>query len=261
MNSSCKILSHTRLTEDILRMTLDAEPITRDCSPGQFLHLRVSPHIDPLLRRPFSIHRADSRRGTVEILYRVIGRGTDFMSRMTPGESIDAMGPLGKGFRLDGDFSDAVVVAGGMGSAPVFYLIDALLAMGKSVTFLWGARTEGEFFQVPELGERGVDVRLATDDGSEGHCGLVTDLLEGFLEENENPSSRTGFVCGPEAMLACVQDIAEDTGFPWQVSLEEGMACGVGVCQGCAVKMRSGIFRMVCSDGPVFDLGEVVFDD
>lgn len=261
MNRTCKILSNTSLTGDILRMTLGAETIAGECCPGQFVHLRVTSSIDPLLRRPFSIHRADPDAGVFEVLYRVIGRGTELMSRMKPEETIDAMGPLGNGFLLGGGFSEAVVVAGGMGSAPVFFLIDALLTMGKSVVFLWGARREEEFFRIEELRSRGVEVRLATDDGSKGHCGFVTELLETHLTALDDGTPRTGFACGPEPMLACVQRITRRTSFPWQASLEERMACGVGVCQGCAVRMRPESFRMVCSDGPVFDLREVVLVD
>ena len=214
---------------------MESKEIAESCQPGQFVHLKVTQHIDPLLRRPFSVHRVDRKKGTFDVFYRVIGRGTELMSRLKPGAVLDSMGPLGKGFRLDESFSRAVVVAGGMGSAPVFFLIDALLMLGKQVTFLWGARMAEEFFEVDELKARGVDVRLATDDGSEGHCGLVTELVEAFLKEEQEPDSIYGFVCGPEAMLSCIQPIARKSGFPWQVSLEERMACGIGVCQGCAV--------------------------
>ena len=260
MNQFCKIIDQKSFTEDIYRVTLESKLIAETCQPGQFVHFRVTPHIDPLLRRPFSVHRANREKSTFDVLYRVIGRGTDLMQQMKPGDCLDTMGPLGNGFQLEGDYTDAIVVAGGMGSAPVFMLIDFLIDLGKRVTFIWGARMAKEFFDLDDLRRLGVEVRLATDDGSMGHCGLVTQLMETFLEESHSTNARRGFVCGPEAMLACVQPIAAKSGFSWQVSLEERMACGIGVCQGCAVKDVSKAYRMVCSDGPVFDLGEVVFD-
>jgi dihydroorotate dehydrogenase electron transfer subunit len=215
-----------------------------------------------LLRRPLSIHRADPETGRVELLYRVVGRGTRILKNLQPGESLEVRGPLGRGFDLQGDFQHALIVAGGMGGAPVFYLIDALLALGKKVTLLWGVADGREIFGAKEFVRRGVDVRISTEDGTIGHQGYVTDLLDEFLEIHAQDSAMRGFVCGPECMLLPVQRRAKKTAFDWQASLEERMACGVGVCQGCGVRIRNREeYQMVCKDGPVFDLKEIVFDD
>jgi dihydroorotate dehydrogenase electron transfer subunit len=256
---SCRIISQESITERIRRMVLQAPEIAREAKPGQFLHVRVHPSWDPLLRRPFSIHAADGNTGRIVLLYRVIGKGTEFLRSLGEGDSVDAMGPLGNGFHLGRNLSPALVIAGGLGSAPAFFLISRLLETGRPVTFLWGTRSAAEIFGLDRFRAEGVDIRLATDDGSLGRAGTVTGLLKEFLKEKKSLENLEGFVCGPKPMLAAVQALAGGMPFPVQACLEERMACGTGVCQGCAVKMRSGSLGMVCSDGPVFPLEEVDF--
>ena len=253
------LIHQKAITQDIFHMTFNAPEIAREAQPGQFVHMRITEGIDPLLRRPLSIHRVHRQKGTLEILYRVVGRGTALMSKAESGDSFDLMGPLGKGFRIDDSFTHALVVAGGMGSAPVFFLIDELVEYGKQVTFFWGAKTGQEIFGVDALKQAGVEVHTATEDGTLGVCGLVTDPLSQFLSSPDTQTSYEGFVCGPKPMLKCIQEIIVDTSITWQASLEEKMACGMGVCIGCAVQTQTG-YQMVCSDGPVMDLKEIVFD-
>ena len=255
----CKVLKHQRLTQDMFRATFESPEISGGSLPGQFVHLRVGSGIDPLLRRPFSIHRVDKERNCFDLLYRVVGCGTAMMSLYTEGDYCDMMGPLGVGFDLTGSFSRALVVAGGMGSAPAFFLMDELVSLGKEVAFLWGVRKKDEIFDIRLLEKQGISVHYATDDGSLGYKGLVTGLLEKYLKENPQDASTRGFVCGPEPMLMQVQKITEEYNVLWQASLEERMACGIGVCQGCGARMKEDGYRMVCSEGPVFDLQEVVF--
>jgi dihydroorotate dehydrogenase electron transfer subunit len=255
-----KVLNQTKIKEDIYVMSMEARYIARESRPGQFLHLRVSNGIDPLLRRPFSIHQVDREKGTIEIIYRVVGRGSKLMQRASEGDIIDLMGPLGRGFDLEGSFEKALIVAGGMGIAPVFFLIRELLDSGKKAKLLWGVREANEIFSLTKLKISGVDVELATEDGSLGHKGVVTDLLRFFLEDNKGDRSYRGFVCGPQGMLKEIQSIAYQGVFDWQASFEQRMACGAGVCMGCGVKMKEGGYKMVCSDGPVFDLNGVVLD-
>ena len=257
---NCKVIHQKEITEDIFLISLDAREIAQAARPGQFVHLRVNKCIDPLLRRPFSVHRVDREKGRIELLYRVIGRGTAMMQKAKEGHSFNVLGPLGNGFNIHGSFTHALVVAGGMGSAPVIFLIDELLALGKEVTFLYGARECREIAGLPDLKSVCERVELATDDGSIGHHGMVTDLLEKCLAEHLKEASVMGFVCGPIPMLKRVQEIAKTTSFRWQASLEERMACGVGVCIGCAIKAEGGGYKIVCSEGPVFYIEEVVFD-
>jgi len=240
---------------------LDAPEIAQVAQPGQFVHLRIGQRIDPLLRRPFSIHRVKRELGCLELLYRVVGRGTALMAAAKEGESFDLLGPLGKGFQTHGDFSHALIVAGGMGSAPIFFLIDTLIAMKKQVTLLWGVRTEKEIFNISDFKNAGITVGIATEDGSLGLHGLVTSLLDQFLVNCDQEYSLEGFACGPAAMLNGVHGLVKNTSFAWQASFEERMACGIGVCMGCVVKTKEGGYRITCSNGPVFDLKEMILDD
>lgn len=255
-----ELLSQDEICPDIFRIQIKVPEIAGICQPGQFVHLKVTEGIDPLLRRPFSIHGASVEQGTLDLLYRVVGQGSRVMAGMKPGDRWSILGPLGNGFNLECDFDHAVIVAGGMGSAPVLFLIEKLLAMKKRITFLWGARVCDEIFGVKKLTDAGMDVRIATDDGSRGHHGFVTDLLSEFLKDHAPNDRMLGFVCGPEPMMAQVQKLALPTAFPWQVSMERHMACGVGVCMGCGITMTSGLMQMVCKDGPIFDLREVDFN-
>lgn len=257
----CKIIEQVKIAKDIYCMTLEAAEITQKCVPGQFVHVRVNQGINPLLRRPFSIHRVHRNRGCIELLYRVVGLGSEAMAMYQRGHILDMMGPLGKGFTLDASFSHALIIAGGMGSAPVFFLMDALAARKKKATLFWGVKKGEEIFGLPEIEKSGVDVKVATEDGLLGYHGLVTDLAKDYILQHGKDKTLAGFVCGPKKMLKRVQEISEKTDFCWQVSCEERMACGIGVCMGCAVKVKQGGYKMVCSDGPVFDLREIVFDE
>jgi len=249
-----RLIEQNQPAPGIMRMIFKAPDLARNSRPGQFVQIRVTDTFDPLLRRPFSIHRTHSN-GTIEILYRIVGRGTRLMSRTRPGVRLDGMGPLGNPFQTEGNFSTALVVAGGMGSAPAFMLIDTLLKTGKSIHFFWGVRCDDEFFHLEWLRSSGVELHLACERGDTGHQGLITDILEPMM--NRYPDSK-GFVCGPKPMLEKMQRMIRTFPIPWEVSLEEKMACGVGVCMGCAVRVGQKI-QMVCSDGPVFDLREVDF--
>ena len=260
MNYSSRIAEQIRISSDILCMTMSAPEIARNAKPGQFVHLRISDCIDPLLRRPFSIHRVDRGKGEIKLLYRIIGRGTALLAEKKEGEQVEIMGPLGNGFDIQKAFSHAIVVAGGMGSAPVFFLLDELRAAQKTITFLWGARTGCEIFSIDELKEKDIHLLTATEDGSLGETGFVTDCLKKYLNEVD-PDDTMGFVCGPEPMIHTVQKLTDKTTFDWQVSVEERMACGVGVCVGCAVPTNTNGFKLACKDGPVFDLREIKCHD
>jgi dihydroorotate dehydrogenase electron transfer subunit len=257
---SCPVISHTPAGPGIFILELKAPALAAAASPGQFVHVRPGDGIDPLWRRPFSIHRVNRRRGTILLSYRRIGRGTSLMARRTAGDTFDLLGPLGRPFDLEGGYTTAVIAAGGLGAAPVPFLLDALRRNGRKAVVLWGVRSKAELYCLDALRGRNTSVHIATEDGSEGFRGRVTDLFGRLAGEYAPGSGFRGFACGPMPMLKALQPLAGAAGFPWQASLEERMACGVGVCQGCVVRMRNRQYKTVCADGPVFDLGELDFD-
>jgi dihydroorotate dehydrogenase electron transfer subunit len=186
------------------------------------------------------------------ILYDVRGRGTALLSQKRPGDTLPIFGPLGKGYRLDSRSQNVLLVAGGLGVAAVMAMADQALAAGKSVTLLQGARTTPKLFPHQML-PADVEAVSATDDGSSGHHGRVTDLLPDYL-----PWADQVFACGPNPMFASMADVMrrQRSRKPVQALLEERMGCGTGVCYGCAVFTRKGV-RLVCRDGPRFELRDV----
>ena len=236
-------------------MWLSCPAVARGATSGRFLMLHCSDSLDPLLPRPMSFHRfrpPTSSQPEFAILYDVRGRGTAWLATRKPGDEIAVFGPLGRGYELASDAQNVLLVAGGMGVAAVIALADEAIAAGRSVTLLQGARTEGLLFPHSLL-PTDVEAVSATDDGSAGHHGLVTGLLAEHL-----PWADQTFACGPNPMFASMADVVKGARSrkPVQALLEERMGCGTGVCYGCAVFTRKGV-RLVCRDGPRFDLREV----
>lgn len=220
--------------------------------PGQFLEIKISDGYEPLLRRPFSIHR---RRGKdIEIIYRIAGRGTEILSQRKVGEYLNVIGPLGNGFSIL-DSQPSILVAGGMGVAPLVFLAEKL-AKSKTLVLL-GAKTKRQILCEKEFRDLGCEVKVATDDGSRGFKGKVTDLLKHLLPTLSSQLS-TIYACGPKLMLKEIALISKQYNIPAQVSLEEHMACGIGACLGCVVKTKDG-FKRVCKEGPVFNADEIVW--
>jgi dihydroorotate dehydrogenase electron transfer subunit len=255
----CDIVRQVEIVNNIFLMELRAPELASKSRPGNFIHLKVSEGWDPLWRRPFSVHRVSEERKTVSLLYRTIGRGTAKMRTFTSGGTVRLIGPLGNPFDLTGHFDTAVIVSGGLGIAPVHFLADRLAEAGKKIVLLWGVRHSADLFGLEELKRKGVEILSATEDGSAGFHGRATDLLDSILIKISSFKNPRGFACGPMPMFKSMQEIVAKAGFAWQVSLEEKMACGVGVCQGCVVRIRKGEYRTVCADGPVFDLMELDF--
>jgi len=235
---------------------LECPPIASEIVPGQFVQVRVSAGTDPFLRRTFSVSGASPDSGTIELLVDIVGKGTELLCSMKRGGILDVIGPLGTGFdTAPANGFHAVLVGGGSGAAPLIFLADRLSrSTGTRVDFLYGARTESLLCAVPGLPE-GVVSHAATDDGSSGYHGFVSALLEMFLADSK-PSMV--YTCGPLPMMKTVAEICLRTGVRCQVSLEERMACGFGVCLGCAVMNREGKMIRSCVEGPVFYSDEVV---
>jgi len=257
---SCVVTGKKKVCNNVYLLSIKADEIADSAESGQFVHIRVSDSIDPLLRRPFSIHRIDKKKREINILFRVIGRGTEILARTEKSAQLDVMGPLGRGFDIGTDFDHALIVGGGMGVAPLFFLADEISKAGKKATFMWGARSKEEIWDDGYLKNRNIPVEYATDDGSLGHKGFVTDLIERFILNTDLKVKVKGFVCGPNAMLSKIQTITAGTGIEWYVSMEERMACGAGVCMGCAVPMKDKTYKMACKHGPVFKLEDIDFN-
>lgn len=242
----------------IFCMEIENPKIARLAQPGQFVHVKTLAGWEVFWRRPFSIHSISEDKKGVQFVYRSIGKGTRLLSQLHTGDTLDVLGPLGKPFDLHGSFSGALIVAGGLGIAPVHFLIDRLLALDKKIILVWGVKTEKEFFELDLLSRLDISLYLSTEDGSEGFHGRVTDWVEKHFQDFSWDGFQ-GFCCGPMSMLKNLQSLVRKSFFPWQVSMEERMACGLGVCQGCGIRIRKKGFQMVCTDGPVFDFFEVEF--
>ncbi|MGH0032988.1 MAG: dihydroorotate dehydrogenase electron transfer subunit [Myxococcota bacterium] len=230
-------------------------------SPGQFVMLSAGVRTgversDPLLPRPMAVYRQQQAGGgtRVEILFKVHGRGTALLACARPGEKVRVVGPLGRGFPLGEEGEAPILVAGGTGIASVYELAAALAQAGRPARVLLGARSADDLMAEADFAALPGALRVATEDGSRGERGLVTDLLAAALAEAPNPRV---YACGPTPMMRATADLTAAAGVPCIVSLENPMACGFGVCLGCAAPLRAGGFALVCRDGPVFDAARV----
>ena len=233
--------------------------------------VRVRDAIDPLLRRPFGIfdlgtfpsEYTDCGKQTFfEILYKVVGKGTEMLSTLHQGDHLDVLGPLGKGFMQGVAVEEKILVGGGVGLAPLYYLAREMVKTSK-VRLFAGGRNKEDILCITEFERLGVETYVSTDDGTLGDSGLVTEVLEKKLVEGVD--KKAIFACGPFPMLRAIAEIAERHDIPCQVSLEAYMACGVGACLGCVMKGRNHTaetpdYRCVCKDGPVFDFRDLKWD-
>lgn len=230
--------------------------------PGQFVMLRGDWGRDPLLPRPLSLLSV-AHEGRADLLVKVVGKGTALMERSPPGSRVSVLGPLGNGFPVpSADVAD-LLVAGGVGLPPLFMQAESAgrLGMANGSEMLYGARTSRDLVLLGEIRALGIALRLATEDGSLGRRGRVTDELEARLDHwraAASPRRLRIMACGPREMLWAVARIAEPYAIECHLSVEEQMACGIGVCLGCAIPARSRPFRYACSDGPVFLASDLV---
>lgn len=234
-----------------------------EVEPGQFLMLspgargRVERY-DPLLPRPMAIFRSrrNGAAGQVEVLYKVVGRGTALLSDAQPGERVRVVGPLGQGFPEPASGERVVLVGGGTGIASLYELARRASQTARVVVLL-GARTAADVMGRGDFERLELDLRIATEDGSEGTRGLVTELLSQALERE---AAARVYACGPTPMMRRAAEISQGVGVPCFVSLENRMACGFGVCLGCAVPRADEGYHLVCCDGPVFDADRLSWD-
>jgi len=250
----CKILSQNEIASDIYELTIEGELVTQITEPGQFVHIKVSNGLDPLLRRPISISSYDYEQKSLTMIYRKDGRGTSMLAELRPGMFVDILGPLGNGFPVDevsiGD--TALLVGGGIGVPPLYELSNQLVAKGVKVIHVLGFQTTSAVFYEEEFLKNG-ETYIATADGSYGRKGFVTDVMKELQFD-------CIYTCGPTPMLRAIEQNYQDKKV--FLSLEERMGCGIGACFACVCKKKddpTGVsYKKVCSDGPVFRAGEVL---
>ncbi|MDE2009904.1 MAG: dihydroorotate dehydrogenase electron transfer subunit [Candidatus Omnitrophica bacterium] len=254
IQNNYKVLVNERLCPQYWRLVFDAPSLALRTRPGQFVHIRTDEEgLQPFFRRPFSVYRA---RKYVEIFYQVVGPGTRLLSLKKKGDMVDVLGPLGTPFVLPPpDTRQVVMIAGGIGVAPMLILSDLLKNKKYDLLLLFGGRDRSHVYPMKEFKDNGVAVHIATDDGSVGAKGRVSVL---FDKIGKNPGPSFVYTCGPDPMMKAVQSFAAGKGIPGQAACEEIMACGLGACLGCSIETTAG-FRTVCHDGPCFDLDQVKF--
>lgn len=257
------VVSHTDIGAGYRFLVLKAPELAEALVPGQFVHVRV-PGLEPsALRRPFSVFDADN--GEVTILYKQVGRGTFELAKVREGDEVSVLGPLGHGFPLDGD-GTPLLVGGGYGVAPLHFLAKRLLKRGDGrVPILFvGGRTSKDLLAIDRFEELGVDVRIATNDGSAGSQGFVTGPLDEILGAYRMYGTQFElFTCGPDGLLKAVADRALEYNMPGWISMDRHMVCGVGACFACIQKVKydGKVYNArCCVNGPVFDAKDLVWE-
>jgi dihydroorotate dehydrogenase electron transfer subunit len=259
LNEKCEILVHDELAAGYRLLVVKAPGMAPQLVPGQFVHVKVPALEKSALRRPFSVFNAED--GRVYILYKTVGRGTAALNAAKVGETLEIIGPLGHGFPVKCDGA-ALLVGGGYGVAPLYFLAKRLIASGwkgRLAVFI-GGRTETDLLAVEEFRSLGVELHLATNDGSKGVKGLVTDPLDDeIIKIRETGGKFELFACGPDPMLKAVALRATGTKSKGWISMDRHMICGVGACYACIQKTVRGNSRC-CVEGPVFAAEDLVWE-
>lgn len=248
------VTANREIKPEIQLLTFESSSLPSISRPGQFVMVSCGCGQERLLRRPFSIHRVDEN--SVSLLFAVVGGGTEWLAKRQKGEKLDILGPLGNGFRLPILPASLLLVAGGLGIAPLSFLAQMALQKGHQVTLLYGVRTASQLVPI-ELLPDNLQLLISTEDGSSGEKGLVSSLIPSFAKQADRI-----YACGPLPMYrtiseVCSQDFIDK---PVQISLEVRMGCGLGFCYACTIKTRQGL-KQVCKDGPVFNLDDVILEE
>lgn len=250
--ATASVTSNIEVTPGVYLIWLESPQIASIAQPGQFVMVQCGE--ESLLRRPLSIHQLGKAK--LALLFTVVGKGTYWLAQCQAGDTVDLLGPLGNGYSIHPDSHNLLLVAGGIGIAPLYFLAQEALNQGCSVTLLLGAPTTTQLYPrdllLPEA-----ELVIATEDGTTGRKGMITDLLPNFGHWADQT-----FACGPISMYRAMatqgQQLLEAKSV--QVSLEVRMGCGLGICYGCSLKTKRGL-KQVCQDGPVFELNDIFWDD
>lgn len=260
-----QILSYKKLRDEYHILTIVAPEIAELSKPGQFINIRPDADRQFILRRPFSIYKVN-RRGewaaTIEVVFDIRGGGTAALAGLRAHDTIDIIGPIGRPFAIPKTRNNCLLVGGGIGAAPLFYLAEELRGAGKRVDVLWGAATASKLLNPIDAKRFGAQAVFTTEDGSEGIRGRVTDVLPDLIAKC---GSQVIYACGPNGMLQAVTKVAQKSRIPVQVAMEELMGCGYGICMTCVQPVwdrnrEHVVHARTCVDGPVFNGARIAWD-
>lgn len=259
VNIKAKLLSKEEIIPGIFKFGIKADDIIKTAKPGNFIEIKVNNNIEPFLRRPISIYNMNKEEGILEFIFQVKGKGTQILSERNVGELIDIIGPLGYGTFKYENYQNLAIIGGGIGIFPLYELAKLAKNDGKNVNTYLGFRNKEMLMLEEKFKEVSSKLSITTDDGSYGYKGFAIDLLK---EDIERKKIDCIYACGPLPMLKKVQELSIEKNIPCQISLEERMACGLGACLGCAVKVASSPSKApeywhVCKAGPVFQATDV----
>lgn len=266
-NLRLTIQQNQKIFDNYRLLSFIAPQIAQIARPGQFLMLRLSDSYEPLLPRPMSIHQIirvqKGKPKGFRILLKISGRGTKLLAHKKEGDELQVIGPLGNGFAIDGDRAESLLVAGGIGVAPMLFLTEEMASISISPKIFIGAATSEDLLVLDKFKGLSSDLFITTEDGSQGYKGMITQRLEEYLRDSNISKEAIIYACGPREMLKQVAQLSRMHNLPCQLSLEARMACGVGACLGCAVKVKSEgkdyQYKRTCLEGPVFNAHEVIW--
>ena len=250
-----ELIKKEKLLEGLYKFSVDAKEIVELANPGNFIEIRINENSDPFLRRPISIYNLDKKNGVLEFIFQVKGKGTELLAKKKEGDKIDIIGPLGNGIFKFEEYKNIAVIGGGIGIFPLYELSKQAKNAGKKVYTYLGFRNKDLVTLEKEFEDVSTTLTITTDDGSYKNSGFAINYLKNDLEKNNIDCI---YACGPLPMLKAVKKLAEEKEIPCQISLEEKMGCGMGVCLGCAVRTATSTddnpqYLHVCKAGPVFN--------
>lgn len=258
-----EVIANKKYGENLYKLEIFSPHICKNALPGQFINIKCSGlnTYDPLLRRPFSIYDTEKNYNVFSIMFLVRGKGTEYLCKLDKGDFIDLLGPLGDGFKISASINNYVLIGGGIGVAPLCFIAKELIEKNKNVLFVAGFKDETFYGWQKDIVKILRNYRIFTEDGSFGENGIPFN----FIKDNLKSLKKHRFVvCGPIDMLKNFQLLFKEKNVKAQAVIEEIIACGIGACMGCAVKIvkddGSFEYKKVCSDGPVFNLAEVIFE-
>lgn len=259
VNIKAKLIDKKELIPGIFKFSVQADKIVNEAKPGHFIEIRVNDDIEPFLRRPISIHNIYKANGVLEFIFQEKGKGTKLLSNKNVGDLIDIVGPLGYGTFKYSNYQNMAIIGGGIGVFPLYELAKNAQIDNKNVDIYLGFRNKDLVVLEDDFKQVSNNLIITTDDGSYGQKGFAIDFLKNDIENGKVDSI---FACGPLPMLKAVRQLAIEKNIPCQISLEEKMACGLGVCLGCAVKTATSSdenpqYWHVCKAGPVFQAKDV----